>query len=104
MTLPTIATDEEYYTPREAAKKANQSVRTLEGYRSRGGGPPFIRLGHKTVRYPASLFHRWMMSHLASSTAEEAEAQRRKDSDKSAREADAQRRCARESTAEAAAR
>lgn len=44
-----------------------------------------------------------MMSHLATSTAEEAEAQRRKDSDEAARDADAQRRRTRESTAEAAA-
>ena len=37
-------------TPEEAARLCAVSVRTLEGWRRRQSGPPFIRLGN-TVRY-----------------------------------------------------
>lgn len=38
-------------TTKEAARTLNLSHRTLEDWRLRGGGPPFIRLGAKAVRY-----------------------------------------------------
>ena len=42
----------EYLTPAEAAIVLNSTVRTLENWRvRRNGGPPFTRLGTKTVRY-----------------------------------------------------
>ena len=47
---PTIVP--EYLTPAEAAIFLNSTVRTLENWRvRRNGGPPFTRLGAKTVRY-----------------------------------------------------
>ncbi|MEA1833425.1 helix-turn-helix domain-containing protein [Methylobacterium durans] len=40
-----------YLTPAEAAAHLSIPVRTLEGYRKRGGGPVYRKLGRKTVRY-----------------------------------------------------
>lgn len=40
----------EYLDTREAAALLGVSVKTLEGLRRRGGGPPFVRVG-KVVRY-----------------------------------------------------
>lgn len=38
-------------TPKEAAAFLRVSEKTLEGWRSKGTGPKFRRLGHRTVRY-----------------------------------------------------
>lgn len=38
-------------TPREAAAFLQMSEQTLEKWRSKGTGPKFRRLGHRTVRY-----------------------------------------------------
>lgn len=37
--------------PSEAAAFLGVSVRTLEGWRARGGGPLFLRVGPKLIRY-----------------------------------------------------
>lgn len=42
--------DQTHLNSREAARLLGLSRRTLEGWRSRGGGPPFRRFG-RAVRY-----------------------------------------------------
>lgn len=38
-------------TPKEAAVFLRVAEKTLEGWRSKGTGPKFLRLGRRTVRY-----------------------------------------------------
>lgn len=41
----------DFLTTKQAAALLGVSVKHLEGLRARGGGPPFVRVGH-AVRYP----------------------------------------------------
>ena len=43
---------------------------TLEGLRSRGGGPRFIRYGRKAVRYLVADLDDWMAKRAVASTSE----------------------------------
>jgi hypothetical protein len=45
------------------------SVRTLNNWRSSGGGPPFRKIGGK-VLYPASELERWEQSRTFASTSQ----------------------------------
>ena len=47
----------------EAARMANLSPATLATWRSRGGGPKFRKLGHKTVRYIRIDVLEWMQNN-----------------------------------------
>jgi len=47
------------YTPAEVSARLKVPQRTLETWRYRGIGPPFIRLG-KHVRYPAGDLDRYL--------------------------------------------
>jgi predicted DNA-binding transcriptional regulator AlpA len=44
----------------ELAARLNVSVRTLEGWRYHGTGPPAVRLSPKAVRYPEAEVERWL--------------------------------------------
>ena len=46
--------------------------RTLEEWRRRGGGPPYIRISATCVRYDVDSLNRWISDRTATSTAEEA--------------------------------
>ena len=48
--------------PTEMAELVALSPRTLESLRVRGGGPPFVRLGSRAVRYPRGAGLAWAMS------------------------------------------
>lgn len=50
----------ELLTPPEAAIFLNSPIRTLENWRARGGGPAFIRVGTKTVRYHVDDLRAWI--------------------------------------------
>ena len=54
----------------EAAEFINQSKRTIQGYRYRGGGPPYIRLSRRCVKYRRIDLRRWAEARLRSSTSE----------------------------------
>ena len=43
---------------------------TLEGLRSRGGGPRFVRYGRKAVRYLITDLDEWMAKRTVASTSE----------------------------------
>lgn len=60
-------------TQRDTATRLNVSERTLEGWRLRGGGPQFVRLGtgsRRLVRYRSEDLDRWVSGRLAASTSQ----------------------------------
>lgn len=58
---------ERYLTTPEAAEFMRLSPRTLEGFRRKGGGPPFIRVGpsrNAKVVYPLVDLLAWLESRV----------------------------------------
>lgn len=47
-------------TPKEAAAFLKVSEKTLEGWRGKGTGPTFRRLGRRMVRYALADLEAWM--------------------------------------------
>ena len=58
-------------TEAEAAEHVRLAPRTLQVMRYRGGGPEYVRLGHRSVRYSPTALERWVKSKSYHSTAEE---------------------------------
>jgi hypothetical protein len=54
----------------EAAYLAAVSVRTLEAWRLHGGGPPFIAIGRRAVRYRRRDLLDWMEARRRRSTSD----------------------------------
>lgn len=52
-----------YLDSQEAADRISYSVHTLQFWRSHGGGPPFIRVHGRTVRYRQRDLDQWMNQH-----------------------------------------
>ena len=55
---------------RQAAELLNLSVRFLQNRRYVGGGPPYVKISARAVRYRPSDLERWVEEHLQCSTAE----------------------------------
>ena len=60
-----------YIKTKEAAAQLGLSYRTLESYRSRGGGPPFYVLGTRMVRYLLSDVLKWASTRRRNSTSDD---------------------------------
>ncbi len=58
-------------TEKEAAKVLGFSVRTLQGWRCRGGGPQFVRISHSCIRYRREDLDGWIESRLRYSTSDD---------------------------------
>lgn len=56
-------------TEAEAAERLALSVRTLQQWRVRGGGPPFLKLG-ASVRYDVEALESWVSGQARSSTSD----------------------------------
>lgn len=54
----------------ETARYLRRSERTLEGWRVRGGGPPFVRLGKRSVVYDLDAVDAWLDAHQRTSTSD----------------------------------
>jgi predicted DNA-binding transcriptional regulator AlpA len=54
----------------QAASYCGLAPATMEGLRSKGGGPRFVRYGRKAVRYLIADLDRWMAARTVSSTSE----------------------------------
>lgn len=55
-----IPTDPDaFLTEAEAAELSGFSVRTLQAWRTHGGGPPFVRVG-RAIRYRRGALIDWM--------------------------------------------
>ena len=56
-------------TEHEAARRLTVSVKTLQAWRVRGGGPRFVKVG-RLVRYTEAAIEEFIRLHTLSSTAE----------------------------------
>jgi len=65
--------DEKVMTEKQASDYLQLTTRTLQAWRYRGGGPKYIRVSSKCVRYRQSDIDKWLASRIASSTSEETE-------------------------------
>jgi predicted DNA-binding transcriptional regulator AlpA len=50
----------ELLSQRQVAMRLGVSARTIEGWRARGVGPPFLRLSARAVRYRSSDLEQWL--------------------------------------------
>jgi excisionase family DNA binding protein len=62
-------TDDVLLTEVQAAEYLALSVRTLQAWRVRGGGPPFVKVG-RAVRYARGALIAYALEHTVSSTTE----------------------------------
>lgn len=53
-------TTDELLSQRQVAARLGVSARTIEGWRARGVGPPFLRLSARAVRYRSSDIEQWL--------------------------------------------
>ncbi len=54
----------------EAADYIGHSVRALQNWRVRGGGPKFVKISHRSIRYRRCDLNKWIESRLVRSTSE----------------------------------
>lgn len=57
--MSTLTTTSPLYTPEEAAEYLKGNQRTLERWRSAGGGPRFVKMG-RAVRYRLADLDAWL--------------------------------------------
>lgn len=57
-------------TTADAARLLGYSPRALEGWRLRGGGPCFVRISARSVRYRRSDLDAWIEERLRRSTSD----------------------------------
>ena len=62
----TLLASQEFLTEKQAADYLYISVRTLQNWRLRGGGPIFKRLGARCVRYQITDIEKWIKKCNAS--------------------------------------
>lgn len=55
----------EYLNTEQAARYLGLSKVRLEMWRCRGGGPPYVRIGTRIIRYRRSQLDAWMAEHQA---------------------------------------
>lgn len=60
-------------TEKEAALLLDFSVRTLQAWRVRGGGPRFVKVSARCVRYRQSDLDSWVEERLRRSTSDRGE-------------------------------
>lgn len=76
MTLNSMQDQIEYHyrliNEKEAAEYIGHSVRALQNWRLRGGGPKFIKVSGRSIRYRRIELDEWANSKLVSSTSEAA--------------------------------
>ena len=56
----------------EAAAFIGYSVRALQGWRVKGGGPKFVKVSARSIRYRRRDLIQWAEAHLCSHTSEAA--------------------------------
>ena len=57
-------------TQEQVAQLLQVSPRTLEDWRLRGGGPPFVKASRRCVRYPRAALETWVQTRTVGSTTE----------------------------------
>lgn len=72
--MPNIETHEDpdylvrLLTEREAAEFLGYTIRALQNWRVRGGGPHFVKVSSRSIRYRRHELIAWVESHLAANT------------------------------------
>jgi predicted DNA-binding transcriptional regulator AlpA len=64
-------------TPEEVAARLKKETSTLQSWRMRGGGPAYIKMGHRTVRYRLEDVEAWERKNQFNNTAEERQRKRK---------------------------
>ena len=59
---------------RESATFLGLSVRTVQGLRQKGGGPPFVRISTRCVKYRRGDLKSWADGRVVTSTSDRTEA------------------------------
>lgn len=57
-------------TEKEVAKMTGFSIRTLQSWRTRGGGPRFVKISARCVRYRIEDVEAWIDERLRTSTSD----------------------------------
>ena len=57
-------------TEKETAKILGFSIRTLQKWRSNGGGPRFVRVSARAIRYRREDLEQWIEDRVRTSTAD----------------------------------
>ena len=71
MSNPKPANGHRLLTPAETAEILGVSPRTLDGWRRRGCGPPFVRLTQRTLRYRRADLDKHIARSVRANTAAE---------------------------------
>jgi len=67
---PAIPDPEQLLREEEAARLLGYSARALQNWRLRGGGPVFIKVSARSVRYRRGDLASWVRSHARTSTSD----------------------------------
>ena len=59
-----------YLNERQAAQKIGVTASAMQAWRLRGGGPPFVKISCRCIRYAESELDAWMQARRVSSTSE----------------------------------
>ncbi len=71
MTLNRNRTEEDpLNTTKEAARQLNVQDATLEAWRCRGGGPEYVRLSARAIRYRQSALDKFIAERVRTSTSQ----------------------------------
>ena len=62
---------EKLFSERQAAAILGVTPRCLQNWRTQGGGPSYIRVGHRTVRYAPEDLTLWLERRKFENTAQE---------------------------------
>ena len=62
-------------TEKTAAEMLGVTTRSLQAWRYKGGGPPFVRISARCVRYRISDLKAWTAKRIARSTCDVTEAE-----------------------------
>lgn len=64
------AQDNQLVPEMTAAELLGLSIRTLQNWRVRGGGPRFVRISARCIRYRIADIEEWIVSRTCASTSE----------------------------------
>lgn len=67
---PQVDTKPELLTETEAGKRLGFSIRSLQKWRCYGGGPRFIRVSARAIRYRPADLEQWIKDRAKTSTSE----------------------------------
>ncbi|KPA20423.1 Helix-turn-helix domain protein [Shimia sp. SK013] len=65
-----VETKSQLVDEREAASILCYSVRALQNWRHRGGGPRFVKVSSRSVRYRRSELEKWIEERTISNTSQ----------------------------------